>query len=246
VYATVFLLLIISLLKDKFNPCVSSLNVSNVNLMHLASLMFVYNSYFFVKLFWSYIPILNRYSYSYAVVDAVDLFVFSFILFTLYMVVRYYFKYVFACNFSVRIKYLSRIFIVCAVLTIANLLCIYYYNINFILNENNNYINAIKSMSINSIVILFFVNVIVGPILEESIFRGLLYVPLYRKVGRRFALIISSMIWTHSHFSSMTHSIGIFLFGIILGILYEKSGSLVPSIVLHMYRNSWVMIYLVN
>ncbi|MHB1459239.1 MAG: CPBP family intramembrane glutamic endopeptidase [Armatimonadota bacterium] len=101
-------------------------------------------------------------------------------------------------------------------------------------------------MELKNFLLLCLVNVILAPIFEESVFRGLLYVPLCRKVGRYFALIITSLLWTHSHFSSIIHSVGIFVFGIILGALYEKSGSLLPSLILHMYKNSWIVAYYFN
>ena len=106
---------------------------------------------------------------------------------------------------------------------------------------------AILKSGDNKVILLYFLNtIILGPIVEESIFRGIMYSPLYRKVGQTAAIILTSIIWTHAHFESLLPSVGIFINGLILGWLYNRSGSLIHPVIFHMFRNSWTIIYYVK
>jgi membrane protease YdiL (CAAX protease family) len=95
--------------------------------------------------------------------------------------------------------------------------------------------------------VLYFIGIaVIGPISEECLYRGLIYTPLYRKVGRFLALVISSILWTHGHYYSLLLSVGVFINGLILGWLYDRRGSLIQPIVFHMFKNSWIFVYYIT
>ena len=84
--------------------------------------------------------------------------------------------------------------------------------------------------------------VVVAPILEEIIFRGLVQTSLLAWLGpqsRWLMLFIASALFALIHGSVASWHVlpGLFILGLVLGWLYEKHGSLLPSIVLHMLFN---------
>jgi len=85
--------------------------------------------------------------------------------------------------------------------------------------------------------LLFFVAVaIVTPIKEEMIFRGLLYRFFTSKINVIAGLIISSIIFGMLHGGlAITAS----LMGLIIALLYRKTNSIYPPIMLHMLWNTF-------
>ena len=76
------------------------------------------------------------------------------------------------------------------------------------------------------------------PIIEETLFRGFFYPPLRRKFGVFGAIMISSLIFTLWHFGlNIKGLVGIFLSGVLLAYIYEKTASLIPSILVHSVTN---------
>ena len=81
-----------------------------------------------------------------------------------------------------------------------------------------------------------FLIAVVAPIIEETLFRGLLFPGLRNYFGLWTAIIISAAIFSALHFEI----IGFFprfALGIGLGYLYVKMGSIYPSIGLHSLNN---------
>jgi hypothetical protein len=105
-------------------------------------------------------------------------------------------------------------------------------------------IEVIKSMEPKTFILFGFVCLILAPAVEEIVYRGLLYVPLHRKLGKYGAILLSSLLWSYGHHSSSpSATIGTFIIGLILGWLYERSGSLIPPMVFHAFKNSWILVY---
>jgi len=83
---------------------------------------------------------------------------------------------------------------------------------------------------------------ILGPILEEIFFRGFMYSAFKKKAGIIGAILLSSFLFSILH----TNPIGflpIMVLGILLALLYEKTGSLIPSIMVHMIHNTGMMTF---
>ena len=85
--------------------------------------------------------------------------------------------------------------------------------------------------------------VIIAPLVEEVLFRGLLQRYIKRWLGNKAALLLSSLSFAMMHFQ-MAQGIGniplvisLFVFALYLGFIYEKKKSLVASITLHFIFN---------
>jgi len=97
----------------------------------------------------------------------------------------------------------------------------------------------IEFMLAEPILLGFISVVVVAPIIEEFLFRGFLHSQLRRSALKDWgAIVVSSLVWTAIHFQ---YEIGIlfflFLFGLFLGFLRFKYGSLLIPIVLHAINN---------
>lgn len=79
----------------------------------------------------------------------------------------------------------------------------------------------------------FFTGVIIAPIVEEFLFRGFLLHRFTVKWGIRVAVLASSFIFGILH----TDIVGAFLFGLVMCILYLKTGTILVPIVCHMLNN---------
>ncbi|MFH1664787.1 MAG: type II CAAX endopeptidase family protein [Candidatus Omnitrophota bacterium] len=75
-----------------------------------------------------------------------------------------------------------------------------------------------------------------GPIAEEIFFRGFMYTAVREKLG-----VFGGMVCTAALFSALhAHVVGflpIMALGLLLAYLYEKTGSLIPSITVHIIHN---------
>jgi membrane protease YdiL (CAAX protease family) len=92
-----------------------------------------------------------------------------------------------------------------------------------------------------------FANIILTPISEEVMDRGFIYGYLRRKLGLVFGLILKALFFSLSHlgyiYGDMFYLIGSrFLIGLVLGILYETTGSIYSSIVFHSVFNYFIII----
>jgi membrane protease YdiL (CAAX protease family) len=87
------------------------------------------------------------------------------------------------------------------------------------------------------IVYSIFLACVVGPFLEEVFFRGFCYPAFKKRWGRGRALVLSAAFFGIIH-QNIFAFVPIFVLGLILAYLYERSGSLVPSIALHVVHNS--------
>ncbi len=81
--------------------------------------------------------------------------------------------------------------------------------------------------------------VIAAPISEEICFRGMLYGGLREKLPRFGAALIAGLLFGALHaLTGVTAVPPLVAFGFVLCLLYEKTGSIVPGILLHMLNNS--------
>jgi uncharacterized protein len=81
--------------------------------------------------------------------------------------------------------------------------------------------------------------VIAAPISEEICFRGMLFGGLRERLPRLLAALISGAVFGALHaLNGIEVIVPLIGFGFILALLYEKTGSIVPGILLHMLNNS--------
>ncbi|HEX5610099.1 MAG TPA: CPBP family intramembrane glutamic endopeptidase [Solirubrobacterales bacterium] len=80
---------------------------------------------------------------------------------------------------------------------------------------------------------------IAAPISEEICFRGMLFGGLREKLSRVPAALIAGALFGGLHvLTGATAVPPLIVFGFVLCLLYEKTGSIVPGILLHMLNNS--------
>jgi membrane protease YdiL (CAAX protease family) len=80
---------------------------------------------------------------------------------------------------------------------------------------------------------------VAAPISEEVCFRGMLYGGLRERLPRIPAALLAGLIFGGLHaLTGVTAVPPLIAFGFILSLLYEKTGSIVPGILLHMLNNS--------
>lgn len=86
--------------------------------------------------------------------------------------------------------------------------------------------------------VLIFAVVCVAPVVEETLYRGLLQSALVEMLGRRrrlWAIALGALVFAMAHLGSVApHALpALFVLAVILGCLYERTGSLWPGIVVH-------------
>jgi len=79
---------------------------------------------------------------------------------------------------------------------------------------------------------------VIAPVVEEIAFRGFIYGGLRNKWGVTVSVLVSSFVFALAHSFSVGGSIlllgpSLFVAGVALALVYERSRSLVPGIVLH-------------
>ncbi len=82
-----------------------------------------------------------------------------------------------------------------------------------------------------------FLACVIGPIVEEFFFRGFAYPALKKRWGIWPAMIFTSAVFAWTHNSSFAFW-PIFVLGMVLTYLYERRGSLLSSIAMHVTHNT--------
>jgi membrane protease YdiL (CAAX protease family) len=81
--------------------------------------------------------------------------------------------------------------------------------------------------------------VFAAPISEEVCFRGMLFGGLRERLPRLGAALVSGLIFGGLHATTGLSAVPVLVvFGFVLALLYEKTGSIIPGILLHMLNNS--------
>ena len=79
---------------------------------------------------------------------------------------------------------------------------------------------------------------VIAPLVEEVVFRGFIYGGLRRKWGVTLSVVVSALIFSLAHSFSVGGSIlllapSLFIAGVALALVYERSRSLIPGMALH-------------
>ncbi|MDD3095806.1 MAG: type II CAAX endopeptidase family protein [Candidatus Neomarinimicrobiota bacterium] len=93
-----------------------------------------------------------------------------------------------------------------------------------------------------NILLLFFLSVVITPVVEEAVFRGyLLRVMLRNKYSPLIAIITTALLFSLSHLT-YRNAAGIFVAGLILGYVAYSYYSIIPAIIIHSLFNLMVLI----
>jgi len=86
---------------------------------------------------------------------------------------------------------------------------------------------------------------LIGPLVEEIIFRGFVYAGLRRMMGMVPAVVLSAALFASIHLSAPAGGmLMVGLIGAVLAYLYERTHSLLPSIVAHAVHNTLLFVLL--
>lgn len=92
------------------------------------------------------------------------------------------------------------------------------------------------TMYSNNIGQSFFYMVLIPALIEEFIFRGVFYSFLRKECGILYAVLTSSIYFSLVHFS-VSHLVTSTILGICSALFYEKTGTIVLSVILHGISN---------
>jgi uncharacterized protein len=82
---------------------------------------------------------------------------------------------------------------------------------------------------------------VLAPLVEELVFRGLLYGWLAGRWGRNVGWIVSSLAFAAAH-AEPAHIILVLPLGLLFGWLRQRTDSLLPSLVAHIANNGLALI----
>ncbi len=85
----------------------------------------------------------------------------------------------------------------------------------------------------------------VAPVIEELVFRGLLFAIFERAAGMRFAVVSTAVLFAGLHvpeyWHAWNHMVMILIVGLVFSLARGVTGSLAPSIILHIGYNCLIM-----
>ena len=81
---------------------------------------------------------------------------------------------------------------------------------------------------------------LVGPVAEELFFRGVLYTAVRQRLSRVAAMLVSASLFALIH-TNLIGFLPILLLGCLLAYLYERTGSLISPLAIHIVHNSLLM-----
>lgn len=87
----------------------------------------------------------------------------------------------------------------------------------------------------------FALSVVLAPIVEEVVFRGILFPAISRRYGTIMGVIVSSLVFTLVHINPI-QMLSVLPLGIYLAIMYRRTGSIYPGMILHATWNLFVLI----
>ena len=97
--------------------------------------------------------------------------------------------------------------------------------------------------SVGTMMVLILFVVVLAPLVEETLFRGLLYTALAEKLPPAATILISGAVFGLVHLEVPALMPMLVILGWILGWLRYKSGSIVPPLILHMVNNALAVLF---
>lgn len=98
-----------------------------------------------------------------------------------------------------------------------------------------------STLSLSELGALMILVAVVAPIVEELFFRGMLYPVLRRRWSAPVAIIVNGFLFALIHVIPILLP-GLFFVGIVLAWVRERSGSVIPCIVIHALQNGTVLL----
>jgi uncharacterized protein len=90
--------------------------------------------------------------------------------------------------------------------------------------------------------IVFLSGVIIAPIAEEVVFRGYLYKAFRDRFKPSYAIVLSAALFSVIHLELLAAA-PLFIIGVVLAYVYEKTGNLMAPITLHVLNNAVAFLF---
>ncbi len=100
------------------------------------------------------------------------------------------------------------------------------------------YKKIIDAVSTDMLLIRIIAALIVAPVIEELVFRGILFFKLRVALPRVLAILISAAVFGIAHFN-LVQGIYATLLGIIFAIIFDRTGKIIYAILAHMAANTF-------
>jgi uncharacterized protein len=94
---------------------------------------------------------------------------------------------------------------------------------------------------LNQLTLSLLLLAVLAPLVEELVFRGLLYGWLAGRWGKNVGWIVSSIAFAAAH-AEPAHIVLVFPLGLLFGWLRQRTDSLLPSLVAHIANNSLALV----
>jgi membrane protease YdiL (CAAX protease family) len=90
--------------------------------------------------------------------------------------------------------------------------------------------------------VVFLSGVIIAPIAEEVVFRGYLYKAFRDRFKPSYAIVLSAVLFSVIHLEPLAAA-SLFVIGVVLAYVYEKTGNLMAPITLHVLNNAVAFLF---
>lgn len=102
-----------------------------------------------------------------------------------------------------------------------------------------------QSRGLGTVILLVLTAVVLAPVVEEIIFRGLLFRPFCQRFGRLTGYLFSAFVFAFCHFDRFVFA-PLFVLAIILAWSYERTNKIVVPIVLHALQNGLTVYFILT
>ncbi|MFT3950870.1 MAG: CPBP family intramembrane metalloprotease [Oscillospiraceae bacterium] len=96
---------------------------------------------------------------------------------------------------------------------------------------------AIDTPELRTFLIQIFYVVILGPVVEEVLYRGIA-LRLLKPYGKGMAVVVSSAVFALMH-GNIPQAVNAFLFGLLMGTIAVQFNSILPTILIHILNNAF-------
>ena len=240
IYLPFAILYILSVIYGRTQSTSKIVNLQEISLVPGIITGGIYISGIIIQSLWYYLPILNLFKYNVTSWTVFSILHVSYVILIARAILRHKYGLSLRQAFNLRIETLLFVTKLCIFLAVIRIFFAYILGINYFKVSPNS--DILESVNITNIVLLFISSGVINPFAEELIYRGLLYYPVCGKNGKYFASILTSFVWAYSHFVSFKQSFLLFIFGLFLCWLNNRERSLFPSILFHIFWNSYVII----
>ena len=114
--------------------------------------------------------------------------------------------------------------------------CNWLIDMSGIINIFTRFKEVADSLYGGSIIFEFIAMVIIAPLLEEILFRGIIFARLREYMSVKVAIVISALIFGIIH-GNVVQGIYAFIIGICLAYIYERYNTLLAAVLFHMSAN---------